>query len=533
MSDLARVLDLVDEAVSRAADVVGSSAVEEAALLARSARQRLGFLGETVVIALAGGTGSGKSSLLNALAGEYVAEVAAIRPTTSQPLVWLPRIPEPGIVRLLDDMGIERRVGHRESTPVAIIDMPDTDSVVGAHRAVFESLLPKVDVVWWVVDPEKYSDRLLHREYLEPLADYQKQFVFVFNQIDRLSPSGVHEVLTDFTRRLREVGITNPVVVPVAANPPDSPPVGIDDLWRRLVDLHADKHVGAAKALVDVRQAAAMVGSAVNLDDAAALGFDDRWADARNASSAALSDLVVAPEVGAAAESDGAALAVRAGVGPLGWIVARLRTSRIARALGLAGPTDTASVEAMAWHKRPGLDRALTTLESFVSETAFAVGGPYAQVLRERFTSADVRTVVDRSADGALHRHAEGAIDAKSWWGAVGTAKWLLAAAFLGGLAWWYGDPPLPGTIPWPPIVVFASLVLGLGLTRLVDWSGRRAGRQRVASWKAAVGDGISDQLDRGLGSPMRAVLRDRMELAALLAEISVASANIASSPEV
>src|SRR5690606_13236533 len=41
------------------------------------------------VVALAGATGSGKSSLLNALTGVDVAEVAARRPTTSHPLAVL------------------------------------------------------------------------------------------------------------------------------------------------------------------------------------------------------------------------------------------------------------------------------------------------------------------------------------------------------------------------------------------------------------------------------------------------------------
>ncbi|MDH3194228.1 MAG: 50S ribosome-binding GTPase, partial [Acidimicrobiia bacterium] len=99
MSDIARLLDLLDEAVGQAAASVGQEPVASCAELARSARKRVGYLGSSVVVALAGGTGSGKSSLLNAIAGEYVAEVAAIRPTTSEPLAWLPQMPEPGVVR--------------------------------------------------------------------------------------------------------------------------------------------------------------------------------------------------------------------------------------------------------------------------------------------------------------------------------------------------------------------------------------------------------------------------------------------------
>ena len=72
----ARAIGL-DEAASRADDVV------------RRARERVGFPGASYVLALAGGTGVGKSSLLNALAGEAVSEVRAVRPTTDEPIAWI------------------------------------------------------------------------------------------------------------------------------------------------------------------------------------------------------------------------------------------------------------------------------------------------------------------------------------------------------------------------------------------------------------------------------------------------------------
>ena len=277
MSDIARLLDLLDEAVGQAAASVGTEPVASMAELARSARKRVGYLGSSVVVALAGGTGSGKSSLLNAIAGEYVAEVAAIRPTTSEPLAWLPQVPEPGVVRLLDDMGVERRVGHTKERPIVIIDMPDTDSVVGAHRAVFEKLLPRVDVVWWVVDPEKYSDRLLHRDFLGPLAAYQGQFRFIFNQIDRLDPAQLASVVDDFAGRLREIGIDNPVIIPVAANPVGGGgAIGVDALMESLAELDDAKQAVTAKTLVDIRQAGMALAGVTGVTGEG-LGFDDQW----------------------------------------------------------------------------------------------------------------------------------------------------------------------------------------------------------------------------------------------------------------
>jgi len=48
--------------------------------------RRLGFPSDAYVLALVGGTGVGKSSLLNALAGSTVSAASARRPTTAEPV---------------------------------------------------------------------------------------------------------------------------------------------------------------------------------------------------------------------------------------------------------------------------------------------------------------------------------------------------------------------------------------------------------------------------------------------------------------
>ena len=64
---------------------------DDAEAIARDLAERLGFPAETYVLALVGGTGVGKSSLLNALAGSSVSDASARRPTTAEPLAWVPR----------------------------------------------------------------------------------------------------------------------------------------------------------------------------------------------------------------------------------------------------------------------------------------------------------------------------------------------------------------------------------------------------------------------------------------------------------
>ena len=101
MAELRDLIDRFDRLVAVSAGLVPDEALAAAAEVGRRARDRRGYLGESVVVALAGGTGSGKSSLVNALANEVVAESGAQRPTTYDPLAWIPVNPEPGLVRLL------------------------------------------------------------------------------------------------------------------------------------------------------------------------------------------------------------------------------------------------------------------------------------------------------------------------------------------------------------------------------------------------------------------------------------------------
>ncbi len=65
---------------------VPAEVVTEAERVAHQVDRRLAFSGSSTVVALAGATGSGKSSLFNALSGTDLARVGVTRPTTSEPL---------------------------------------------------------------------------------------------------------------------------------------------------------------------------------------------------------------------------------------------------------------------------------------------------------------------------------------------------------------------------------------------------------------------------------------------------------------
>ncbi|MDP3983787.1 MAG: hypothetical protein Q8Q52_02120, partial [Acidimicrobiia bacterium] len=164
-----------------------------------------------------------------------------------------------------------------------------------------------LDLAVWVVDPEKYRDRVLHDELLRPLAGHQAIFRFVLNQIDRLGASDLSLLMADLERALRADGIAYPTVWPAAADPPIGPPIGIDEVWEGIVEALGSGSQRSDYLVVELRRGASMLAPHV-----VETGFGWRWERTREqvadligagqmlASEVALRGLVaeVAPDAG-------------------------------------------------------------------------------------------------------------------------------------------------------------------------------------------------------------------------------------------
>ena len=288
MTEFRAALDALDLAVALAGRALGEEAVAGAAAVARRARERRGFLGTALVLAIAGGTGSGKSSLLNALAGEEVASVGAIRPHTEEPLAWVPAPLDPGLEALLDRFAVSARVLQERFPDIALIDLPDMDSVAAGHRATVDRLLPEVDGVIWVMDPEKYRDPVLHREYLAPLADAAPRLLFVLNHADRLG-ARAPMVAADLAAALAADGIAgSPIFVTAAAPAGGREPSGVDELATHLAARLDAKHLALGRLAADLRAAAEEVARAAGAAAVPRLDFDARWAEVTAGAAATL-----------------------------------------------------------------------------------------------------------------------------------------------------------------------------------------------------------------------------------------------------
>jgi hypothetical protein len=136
-----------------------------------------------LVVMLMGGTGVGKSTLLNALAAGTVAQASFTRPTTRDPVVYFHESIKPD---RLDPALRHCRLAPHDRPGLAqkvLVDTPDLDSNDLANRDKLERLLPVADVVLYVGSQEKYHDRLGWDLFLQQRR--RRAFAFVLNKWDR------------------------------------------------------------------------------------------------------------------------------------------------------------------------------------------------------------------------------------------------------------------------------------------------------------------------------------------------------------
>ncbi|MCA9046651.1 MAG: GTPase domain-containing protein, partial [Planctomycetaceae bacterium] len=172
-----------------------------------------------LIVATFGGTGTGKSSLVNALVGTECTLAGRQRPTTRQPvIVTHPRTDLTALGIPLDDV----RVVERESDllrDVVIVDCPDPDSdeqaSSGSNLERLHDLLPHCDVLLYVSTQQKYRSARVSDELLQAAQGCRILFVQTHADLDsdirddwRKTLTGKYEVpdlfFVDSNRALQE-----------------------------------------------------------------------------------------------------------------------------------------------------------------------------------------------------------------------------------------------------------------------------------------------------------------------------------------
>ncbi|WP_336249059.1 GTPase [Stomatohabitans albus] len=235
--------------------------VQDAVAVVDQAKRRLGLSQAHTVVALAGTTGSGKSTLFNAIVGHEVATPGMKRPTTGEPLaVVFGGLDEAG--PLLDALAISNR-HYLEYSPEALmglvlVDLPDFDSFALSNRAQAERLIGAVDAIIWVTDPQKYADASLHQDFLQPMRGHAAVLDVLLNQCDRLSSDEVATVMADLARLLRADGLEQVKPLAVSGLTGD----GIPALRNRIGQRVRAREAMVQRVLTDLHQTRAQLPGA-------------------------------------------------------------------------------------------------------------------------------------------------------------------------------------------------------------------------------------------------------------------------------
>jgi hypothetical protein len=161
-----------------------------------------------LIVAFMGGTGVGKSSLLNRLAGKAIARAGVERPTSRE--VTLYHHQSIAIKHLPEHLPLAQiKIAEHDNESrknVIWIDMPDFDSTEQSNKHQVLEWLPHIDVLIYVVSPERYRDEKAWRLLLAEGGRHA--WLFILNQWDR----GQTEQYEDFKQQLHKAGFADPIV---------------------------------------------------------------------------------------------------------------------------------------------------------------------------------------------------------------------------------------------------------------------------------------------------------------------------------
>ncbi|MCU1572699.1 MAG: transporter [Micrococcaceae bacterium] len=502
-------LEALEQAVVLGGDVLPEETLRPGREVLLRAGERRSLSAAHTVVGFFGATGSGKSSLVNAVSRSTVATVAARRPTTAEPLacIWGAEGSKP----LLDWLGVGQRFELEPAADLAgedagliLLDLPDFDSIAASHAAVVDRLVAQVDVLVWVVDPQKYADAALHRNFLSRLSGHSAVTLVVLNQVDRLAAGQDQPVLESLARLLAMDGFPAVDVLPVSARTG----AGVDELRRRIASVVQGRAAITQRLEADVAAAAAGLAGAAGEGEPAGVHQQDRRTLTDALAVAAHVPLVVdAVRVSYRMES-----VRRTGWPATRWL-GRFRSDPLRR-LNLKGRSSGMDRASLPPATAAGSSLATTAVRDFVEAAASGSSEPWRN--RLRVVAASGR----EGLPGALERAVAGTdlrADAASWWWPVfAVLQWVAMLTAAAGLLWLavlavLGYFQLPvGEVPrvagWavPTVLVAAGVVTGIVLAGLSRLLAALAARARAGRARHLLTASVAEVAEALIAEPVR-----------------------------
>ncbi|HEX5087906.1 MAG TPA: GTPase [Nocardioides sp.] len=511
-SDLGARVEALQSAVEAARGRLDDEVVDQANEIVERAASRLRLSADHTVVAIAGATGSGKSSTFNSLTGLELSAVGVRRPTTSwatacvwgsegaqELLEWLGIPPRHQTTRdsMLDAASLvaRPRTDH-DMDGVVLLDLPDHDSTEVAHHLEVDRIVKLADLLVWVLDPQKYADAAIHDRYLAPLASHADITVVVLNHIDTVPADRRTSMLEDVRRLLDQDGLRQVPVIATSARYGE----GMAELRAEIVRRVADKKSARQRIEADLRAVAA------RFNEECGTGKPRSLASGRvQAMEEALADSAGVPTVVAAVERSTRLRAGQATGWPVISWMARLKPDPLKRLhldLGpagrhLVGRARTSIPEATPV-QRAKVDSEVRALADDVSA---GMTRPWADAVRRASTSR-LDEIGDR-LDRQIGATDLGVARIPVWAGAVRVLQWLLILAALLGGGWTLalavsgslGDDSVPEYwgIDLPVLLLVGGVVVGILLALLcrilVDVTARNRAATADRKLRAAVHD--------------------------------------------
>ncbi|MGN6504828.1 MAG: GTPase domain-containing protein [Tepidisphaeraceae bacterium] len=208
LAQLQQIVHSISSIASPAADRVSSDLQATAFHLSRQPTDH-------PIVAIIGGTGTGKSSLVNRLLGAEVTATSFRRTWTAGPVaitkdglpprfLALPHLPpDENPPRGQADRVVVVHVDHPLLASIHLVDTPDIDGVVTDHHTIADRIFRWADAVIFLVTPEKYQMTEL-QPYYRLAHRYAVPACYVMNKADEQA------VVDDYQSLLHRSGVDSP-----------------------------------------------------------------------------------------------------------------------------------------------------------------------------------------------------------------------------------------------------------------------------------------------------------------------------------